>query len=351
MKKIYLILILALISFVGFTQKNNLLLVHPTQYNLELFTYLIDNKIINIDSLQITGIYHKDENYDYSKSQTFIRANNLAIELVEIGGELTPNSLYKKNSCSNSYIELFKSSNGVLFFGGPDLPPSVYGEPMSLLTRVSDPYRHYFELSFLFHLLGGMQNPNFNALLKQNPDYVIYGICLGMQTINVAAGGTMIQDIPSEVYQHKTVEQVLNSAKTIQHRNYNKNIENDKALFSGSFHPIKILNPKQLINSEKVETTPLVYSNHHQAIEKTGKNIQIIATSVDRKIIEAISHKKYPNVIGVQFHPEGIYLHNQQLQYKTDPNKTPKSGKQILKENNSYQFHLDFWKTFSEKFN
>ena len=238
-----------------------------------------------------------------------------------------------------------------MFFGGPDLPPSVYGEPMSLLTRVSDPYRHYFELSFLFHLLGGMQNPNFNALLKQNPDYVIYGICLGMQTINVAAGGTMIQDIPSEVYQHKTVEQVLNSAKTIQHRNYNKNIENDKALFSGSFHPIKILNPKQLINSEKVEMTPLVYSNHHQAIEKTGKNIQIIATSVDRKIIEAISHKKYPNVIGVQFHPEGIYLHNQQLQYKTDPNKTPKSGKQILKENNSYQFHLDFWKTFSEKFN
>ncbi len=70
---------------------------------------------------------------------------------------------------------------------------------MSLLTRLTDPYRHYFEASFLFHLLGGSQNIDYTPFLEVNKEYTVYAICLGIQTMNIAAGGTMTQDIPSEL--------------------------------------------------------------------------------------------------------------------------------------------------------
>jgi len=203
------------------------------------------------------------------------------------------------------------------------------------------------EVSFLFHLLGGSQNLDFIPLLEMNPDYTIYGICLGMQTMNVATGGTMIQDIPSEVYDLKTVEEVLNSNNNTQHRNYNNNLVNDSTLFSGNFHEIKINNTKPLIN--KYNSNPLVYSNHHQAVKSLGKDLKIIATSADGKIIEAIAHEKYPNVLGIQFHPEGTYLHNQEIKYRINPSDELKSGKQILLDSYSYDFHLEFWRTFAEK--
>ncbi len=95
----------------------------------------------------------------------------------------------------------------------------------------------------------------------------------------------------------------------------------------------------------------MVYSNHHQAIEKLGKNLKAIATSVDGKIIEAIVHNNYPNVLGMQFHPEGTYLHDPEIKYRKNSNDELKSGKQILMDNKSYQFHLELWKTFSEKLN
>ncbi|MFC2104124.1 hypothetical protein ACFLS4_02075 [Bacteroidota bacterium] len=69
------------------------------------------------------------------------------------------------------------------------------------------------------------------------------------------------------------------------------------------------------------------------------------------KIIEAIAHKKYPNVLGIQFHPEGTYLHDLEIKYRKAPNDELKSGKQILIDHNSYQFHLEFWNTFSKKIN
>ncbi len=99
----------------------------------------------------------------------------------------------KKYALGDDYRKIFEHSEGTVFFGGPDLPPEVYNEKTSLHTSIYDPYRHYFELSFLFHLLGGYQAEKFEPLLKEDPDYLIYGFCLGMQTMNVATGGTMMQ--------------------------------------------------------------------------------------------------------------------------------------------------------------
>jgi putative glutamine amidotransferase len=326
--------------------------VHPTEYNLELFTYLIDQKIVDIDHLKITGIYHEKESYDYSISEDFLEKNSYPyIHLVEITNELSPDDLFKSNQLTETFSNLFNKSDGIFFFGGPDLPPSIYGEQMSLLTRMTDPYRHYFEASFLFHLLGGSQNNDFIPLLETKPEYVVYGICLGMQTMNIAAGGTMIQDIPSELYHFNSVEEVLATDRNMQHRNYNHNLTVDESLYSGSFHQIRITESKPLVNNYNNNLEPLIYSNHHQAIESLGKNLEVIATSMDGKIIEAIRHKKYPNVIGIQFHPEGVYLHSDEPVYRISPGKDTKSGKEILSENNSYLFHLEFWKAFSSRIN
>ncbi|MBU8893215.1 MAG: gamma-glutamyl-gamma-aminobutyrate hydrolase family protein [Bacteroidales bacterium] len=353
MKKLIVIIFFSvLILFSLKSQENTLVFMHPTEYNLKLFTYLTDNNIVEINNLRIIGVYHEKEVYDYSKSKAFLEKNDYPfIELKEIKEEILYDKLYEKNNCTNTFNELFKNSNGIFFFGGPDLPPSIYGEQMGLLTRMTDPYRHYLEASFLFHLLGGSQNPEFTPLLEENPYYMVYAICLGMQTMNIACGGTMIQDIPSEIYKLNSAEEVLLEDNNQQHRNYNNNLCISSTLFSGNFHEINISYPKLITGEYNANLNPLVYSNHHQAIEKLGANLKIIATSVDGKIIEAIKHNKYRNVLGIQFHPEGTYLHDPEIKYRKTEKDSLISGKQILLNNNSYQFHLEFWKTFSGKLN
>ncbi|MFW5721010.1 MAG: gamma-glutamyl-gamma-aminobutyrate hydrolase family protein, partial [Bacteroidota bacterium] len=75
-------------------------------------------------------------------------------------------------------------------------------------------------------------------------------------------------------------------------------------------------NSTPLVGEYTENLEPLIYSNHHQAIEKTGKDLEVIATSTDGNIVEAVQHKKYPNVLGIQFHPEGTYLHNSKKKYR-----------------------------------
>lgn len=353
MKKIIVILSVLLLSFSNiFSQENTLILVHPTEYNLKLFTYLVDNQIITINNLKVIGVYYYRENYDYSASKKFLTNKQYHyIELKEVNKELLPSQVFKENACTKTFTNLYKNSKGIFFFGGPDLPPNLYDQKTNLLTSITDPYRHYFETSFLFHLLGSFKNENYTPLLASNPKYIVYSICLGMQTMNTATGGTMIQDIPSEVYHLNFVEDVLNLGDNEQHRNYYENLSPDSTLFSGHFHEIKVLNTEPIVGSYRNNLQPLVYSNHHQAIKDLGKDLVAIATSVDGKIIEAVGHKKYPNVLGIQFHPEGTYLHNPEIKYRQTPSDSLISGKQILLNNDSYQFHLEYWKTFSEKMN
>ncbi len=356
MRKIFLSIIIGLLVTSGFSQRKDsnvnptLILVHPTEYNLKMFINLIERRIVNIDNLIVIGVYHVNEEYDYTESEKFLENKKLQnIRLEKISQNISLEDIFKENDCSDKFTELFYKSNGILFLGGPDLPPSIYNEETSLLTEITDPYRHYFEVSFLFHLIGGSQNNSFKPLLDDKPDYTIYGICLGMQTLNVAAGGTMIQDIPSEIYQVNTVNQVLMLDKNAQHRNYNTNLSINPDLFDGSFHEIKINNKGVFVGPEDIRINPLVFSIHHQAIEKLGSGLKVAATSMDGKVIEAVNHKKYENVLGVQFHPERMYMHNPNLKYKVVQADSIVAGYDILKNHGSYDFHLDFWKEFSRK--
>jgi putative glutamine amidotransferase len=334
-------------------ERNSLLIMNPTVNHVSGVIRLIEDGIFPLNGYKLKGVYFARESYDYSQTEQYIKDNNLDITLEKVCENLEVDKLFAKNPCSSVFERLFNESSGVIFNGGPDIPPGIYGEKTSTLTGISDPFRHYFEASFLFHLLGGFQDMNFEPLLAKNPDYLVVGFCLGMQTMNVAAGGTLIQDIPLEIYKKKNVEDILALSRDTQHRNYETNIEDSPALFWGNIHAIKIVKGSWLEKEGLVKPgeTPVIISSHHQAADKTGRDLKVVATSMDGKIIEAVSHNKYPNVFGFQFHPEvpDIYNYNNSCQFHRK--EVPESLRKMIEKGNGYEFHLALWRKFAEILN
>lgn len=333
--------------FLGLGAQDTLLLFHPTANNIKVIENLIEQELLDLEGYHVLGVYHSKEAYDYEDVAKYIPGNPDGIfSLREISAELDPARLYEKNDCTPDFSSLFHSSRGALFMGGPDIPPHMYSEEVHLLTRVTDPYRHYLEASFLFHLLGGNQNPGWTNLMQDNDQYLISGICLGMQTMNVATGGSMIQDIPTELYGIWTAEEILALPPDQMHRNYQGMVHSDcPDPTSYHFHQIKTRKNSFLKKNLKFrkKTSPLVLSSHHQAIENPGKGWLIAATSMDGKIIEAIEHENYPHVWGVQFHPEKPGLFDPDISHPVSCHDQI-NFQQVIVETDSYTFHKAYWK-------
>jgi putative glutamine amidotransferase len=326
--------------------QDTVLLFHPTAYNLEVFQKLVEEDLFSLEGYHVLGVYHPGETYDYSKAEAYIaRRDGSLFSLMEIGGELEPDNIFRENPVTGQFKELISISKGALFMGGPDIPPLTYGEKVHLLTSVTDPFRHYLELSYLFHLLGGSQNKEWTPWLEGKPNYVINGICLGMQTMHVATGGSMVQDIPSEIYEIWEAEDILALPGDQMHRNYLDYLSSGcQDPTSYHFHSIALNADKILSNMVvSAETAPLVLSSHHQAIDTPGPHWEVVATSMDGKIIEAIHHKRYPYVLGIQFHPEKPGLFDPSIEHPRTCGSTINFQKAIA-DSESYGFHVSFWK-------
>ena len=84
--------------------------------------------------------------------------------------------------------------------------------------------------------------------------------------------------------------------------------------------------------------------------EVVGKGLKVIATSMAGKIVEAEAHENYPNVIGVQFHPENLMLWESELQFKLSPKDAPFSFKGLLEGNPpSFAFNKGIWQWLGPK--
>ncbi|MHB1356617.1 MAG: gamma-glutamyl-gamma-aminobutyrate hydrolase family protein [Anaerolineae bacterium] len=168
---------------------------------------------------------------------------------------------------------MWELSDGLLLIGGGDLAAATYGaSDGGKLTYVS-PERDRLELQY--------------ARWSLQAGRPILGICRGIQTLNVAAGGTLIQDIPSEV------------AGAVNHAVSYQNGE-------GYTHTVQVesasLLAKALACSGGVVS---INSHHHQAVNRLADGFVVSATAPDG-VIEAIEKPDTRFILGVQWHPEGL---------------------------------------------
>jgi len=326
----------------------------PTVSRIEPIVELRKQGLIPSEKLVVIGVYHEKESSDYEKAKEFVEQNELEwFKFHKISAPLDKDSLFQLNSCTMEFEAIFKESDAIIFLGGMDIPPYIYQRKTSLLTEIETPYRHFLELSFIYHLLGGYQDQDFQGFLESEPEFPILGICLGCQSLNVGTGGTLSQDIWTEVYGKKYLEDVLKMPQEKWHNNPFEDLYPEEGLSERNIHPIKFRN-KGKICSElgiKPDDRPYILSSHHQAVEKLGKGFGIAATSLDGKVVEIIEHERFPNVLGVQFHPEAVDLWNTESVFKLTPeNKEEKTYQAFLQDNPpSLSFHQKIWSWFSQK--
>jgi putative glutamine amidotransferase len=308
---------------------------------------------IPVKNLTVIGLYHKKQLTDFEKSIRFAaEEGHHWIKFHELVGDLHPQQLFQKNTLSDELFKIFAYSDGLILFGGDDIPPSVYNAETSLLTDIQTPFRSYLDTMAVFHLLGGWQDQSFKAYCSFFPEFPILGLCLGYQSLNVGTGGTLFQDISSEIYGKKTVEDVIAMTRENWHDNPYDELYPEEFL-SSNMHKIKLTNGGKFVKEWgfKQEDMPYVYSSHHQSVQKLGKGITIIATSLDGKVVEAIEHTEYPNVLGVQFHPESRNLWNASKKFRFTPKDTEDIHLLTFLENNppSLAFHKKLWSWFTQK--
>jgi putative glutamine amidotransferase len=330
-----------------------LVVFHPEVFNIRALETLREGGILEIPNLTVIGVYHVKQRSSFRDSAAYVRDNELDwFKFHAVDKEISEPVMFRENPCTAEFEMMFEKADGIIFFGGPDLPPAVYGEKTSLLTVITDPYRHIFEASAVFHLLGGLQDEKAAALLESRPKFPILGICLGLQTLNVGTGGTLVQDIWSEAYAKFQVEEAIALGPEQWHTNPYRKIFPLERLMSYHFHSLQLGSQSLFcrVMGFKTEDHPRILSAHHQAIEKIGKGLVPSATSRDGKIIEAVEHKAYPHVLGVQFHPEHTMLMNPEPRFRLKPGEPPTSMKALLENAPpSVEFHKAIWAWFAAK--
>ncbi|MFJ7952456.1 gamma-glutamyl-gamma-aminobutyrate hydrolase family protein [Lysinibacillus sp. NPDC096418] len=170
--------------------------------------------------------------------------------------------------------QVLSIADGLLLSGGHDVHPFYFGaEPSPKLGQIY-PERDMVELALTNR-----------AIEREMP---IFGICRGIQLLNVALGGTLYQDIDSEVQSNKLLKHAQQAARGVA--THYVNIDEGNLL-------MKIIEQKQLA----------VNSYHHQAINVLAESLNVVATSSDG-IIEAVAHEALPFCLGVQWHPEELAI-------------------------------------------
>lgn len=338
-----------------------IVMTHPTRFQVMNIVEMYEKDIIPLPALVLLGIYHEDELLNeeeargYQDAFAYVRQNRISwVRFRKITGRVDAGDLFRENLWTPQFREIFAAADGIIFTGGMDIPPALYGKGTSLLTEPTTPARSQYEISFLFHLLGGERNPAFTPFLDQRRDFPILAICLGLQSLNVACGGTLVQDIPTELYGRKTVEEVLAAGADQVHSGVylEKLYPNDDEL-TYPFHRIRL--KKESVFVRKLgfsdHDLPSVATAHHQAIGKLGAGLSATATSLDGKIVEAAEHSRFANVLGIQFHPERHTLYRKGFlqREKTGAPLTFNPLDFLKAHPPALAFHLAIWRWFSKQ--
>jgi putative glutamine amidotransferase len=164
---------------------------------------------------------------------------------------------------------------GVMLTGGGDVDPVLYGEPAHASYEPAEAGRDAFEIAL--------------ARTAVAADVPLLAICRGMQVLNVALGGTLVQDIPSEVpgaLNHAIREPRFQIAHEVW-------VSRDSKLWA--------------IMADKLDgESLLVNSRHHQAVKQVATGFEVNATAPDG-VIEGMERPDSRFCIAVQWHPENFW--------------------------------------------
>ncbi len=160
--------------------------------------------------------------------------------------------------------------DGILFTGGDDLDPALYGQPWHPQAIRIDPERQRFELA----LLAEVEKRRLPAL----------GICLGSQLMNVHRGGSLHQFLPD-----------VARDVALEHRKLDRDEPRHAvALQSGSILACILGRTEMQVNTY-----------HKQAIDRVGRGLRVIATAPDG-VIEGLEDPAMPLFLAIQWHPERL---------------------------------------------
>ncbi|MEN3014585.1 MAG: gamma-glutamyl-gamma-aminobutyrate hydrolase family protein [bacterium] len=162
------------------------------------------------------------------------------------------------------------SSDIIILTGGEDVHPSYYNSFVKYNNELYSFNKQRDEIEL-------------EILHKYHQSKCFFGICRGIQIINVFFGGNLFQHIPYDIS-----DVVIEEA----HRSYSLIKDSDKVRYLRHLIKLKL---DSLITME-------VNSRHHQAIAKIGKNLNVLAISKDG-IVEVVQHEYLP-IFAVQYHPE-----------------------------------------------
>jgi putative glutamine amidotransferase len=159
--------------------------------------------------------------------------------------------------------------DGLMLTGGADIDPSCYDQQAHPETVDTVLERDVFEIALAREAI--------------ERDLPVLGICRGMQLINVARGGTLVQHLPEHLG-HQEHRRVLGS-------------------FDGSDHDV-VLSEGSLAASAAGETAHATKSHHHQGIDRLGQGLLVSGVSTLDELPEAVELPDRRFVLGVQWHPE-----------------------------------------------
>lgn len=223
--------------------------------------------LIGITTASVTG----------DNGLTYNRAYNPIAKAVARAGGLPV--LIPTDIGEDTLRDIYERLDAVLLPGGPDIDPSHYGEEAHPTTKI-DAARDAIEVPLVRWAV--------------QDDLPLFGICRGHQVINVALGGSLIQDIPSQV-----------EDKVMPH-----DIPDDQPRNKPT-HDVTI-EPQSRLASIVGKERAAVNSLHHQAVREAAPGMRITAYSPDG-LVEATEMPDKRFALSVQWHPEDLYENDETM--------------------------------------
>jgi putative glutamine amidotransferase len=219
--------------------------------------------------LDLGGVYTKTLHYlEQSVVHWVIAKDVLAVMIPAIESE----GLIQRSDMSlASYAEHL---DGLVLQGGADIAPQSYGETPLHADWAGDAVRDRYEIDL------------FNAFVAAGKPVI--GICRGCQLINVALGGTLFQDIPTQL------------PAAVSHR--------DTAMYERALHDVSFVAGSKLAQLYPGVAQSKINTIHHQAVKDLGRDLVIEALGVPDGVVEAIRWRGPSYVFGMQWHPEFLAL-------------------------------------------